>query len=298
MSETLTIEKNRVVHVPIPLKEERIKNLKLKACQVRQRVLQLIKEGGSGHPGGSLSATDILTALYFDALNHNPEEPFWPERDRFILSKGHACPALYVVLAEAGYFPKEELHGFRKINRMLQGHPEYGTPGIEVPTGSLGQGFSVSVGIALGLKLQNKSPHVYALLGDGETQEGQVWEAAMAAGHKRLDNLTIFIDYNKIQQDGFLDDTMTLEPFSDKWRAFNWAVREIDGHDFVQILEGIEWAKSIPDAPQVLICNTIKGKGVSFMENEPKWHGTQPPTDEEMKQALDELKMEESKYHD
>jgi transketolase len=255
----------------------------------------VISNGGSGHPGGSLSATDLLTALYFAVLRQKPSEPTWPQRDRFVLSKGHACPALYVILAELGYFPRAELQGFRKINRMLQGHPEYGIPGIEVPTGSLGQGFSSSVGIALGLKMQSKAQRVYVLVGDGESQEGQVWEAAMAAAHYRLSNMTALVDYNRMQQDGFLEDIRRMEPFAQKWRAFGWETREIDGHNIEEILEALEWAARIEKSPQAIIARTIKGKGISFMENVPKWHGTQPPSEQELAAALEELRARERK---
>lgn len=282
--------------VPLPEDlphDERVRFLQVTANRIRQRILQVICDGGSGHPGGSLSATDLLTTLYFAVMSQMPEEPSWPMRDRFVLSKGHACPALYVILAELGYFPQSELKGFRKIGRMLQGHPEYGTPGIEVPTGSLGQGFSSALGIALGLKRQGGPQRVYVLVGDGEIQEGQVWEAAMAAPQLQLSNLTVFVDYNKIQQDGFVNDIRPLEPLADKWRAFGWAVKEIDGHDMTGILDVIEWAQHIPNQPQVVIAHTVKGKGVSYMENVPKWHGTKPPTEEEMTIAMDELKREE-----
>ncbi len=277
--------------------EERIRHLKRIATNVRKQLLQLICDGGSGHPGGSLSATDILTTLYFSVMTQKPHDPHWSGRDRFVLSKGHACPALYVILAELGYYSKNELGGFRKIGRMLQGHPEYGTPGIEVPTGSLGQGFSSAVGIALGLKWQQQAPRVYVLIGDGESQEGQVWEAVMAGSHHQLDNLTVIVDYNKIQQDGFLKHTRTLEPLADKWRAFNWAVREIDGHNIGEILQAMEWAQGISHQPQVIIAHTVKGKGVSYMENIPKWHGTKPPSAEEMAVAFDELNQEEARLN-
>ncbi|RMD92989.1 MAG: transketolase [Calditrichaeota bacterium] len=294
MAFVLNDTENAEQELHICANQKRINFLKLKANQIRQQTLKVIYYGGSGHPGGSLSATDIMTALYFDIMKHDPKYPHLPDRDRFVLSKGHACPALYVILAECGYYSKEELRGFRQIGRMLQGHPEYGIPGIEVPTGSLGQGFSSSVGIALGLKLQNIPARVYVLLGDGELQEGQVWEAALFASHQRLGNLTIFIDYNKMQQDGFIEDTCTLEPLAQKWQAFNWHVESINGHDFQEILESVNQAKQIQDRPQVIIAHTIKGKGVSFMENVPRWHGTKPPTPQELETALQELQEEET----
>ena len=264
------------------------------AAKLRARALQMIKDGGSGHPGGSFSAMDIMVALYFATLRSRPDQPDWPERDRFVLSKGHACPALYVILAELGYFDKAELDGFRAIGRLLQGHPATGTPGVECVSGSLGQGFSAALGMAVGLQRAGRSePRVFCITGDGELQEGQCWEVIMAAGHRRQANFTVFVDANGLQGDTRIEETLNLEPLADKWRAFGWAVREIDGHDFDAILDAIEWAQSIADAPQVVIARTIKGKGVSYMEDVQKWHGTAPPNDEEMRIALRELRQQE-----
>ncbi len=258
-------------------------------------ILQTIVTGGSGHPGGSLSATDILCALYRHVLRHRPAEPDWKERDRFVLSKGHACPALYVLLARCGYFPREELAGFRQIGRMLQGHPSTKTPGVECVSGSLGQGFSSALGMAVGLQHQGQlSPHVYTLVGDGELQEGQCWEVIQAAGHRAQANFTAFVDYNKMQQDGMIEEILRLEPLAEKWRAFGWEVHEIDGHDMGSILDAIEWARGVKHAPQVIIAHTIKGKGVSFMEGVQRWHGTAPPNAEELSQAMGELRTLES----
>ncbi len=264
------------------------------SAKLRARALVMIKDGGSGHPGGSFSAMDIMVALYFATMRARPTEPDWPERDRFILSKGHACPALYVILAELGYYDSSELDGFRAIGRMLQGHPSTSTPGVECVSGSLGQGFSAALGMAVGLRLAGKNePRVFCVTGDGELQEGQCWETIMAAGHRRQSNFTVFVDANGLQGDTRIEDTLNLEPLPDKWRAFGWAVREIDGHDLNAILDAIEWAKGVDDAPQVVIARTIKGKGVSYMEDVPKWHGTAPPNDEEMAIALAELGEQE-----
>jgi len=261
-----------------------------KAYQIRQKVIQMIYDGGSGHCGGSLSVADILTVLYFHILKIKPEEPLWPERDRFVLSKGHACPALYAVLADRGFFSESLLKNFRQVNNILQGHPEYGIPGVEAVSGSLGQGVSVAIGMAIGLKLKGVNARVYAIIGDGEVQEGMVWECAMAAGHYRLDNFTCFLDRNCLQGDGKTEEIMYIEPLADKWRAFNWEVIEIDGNNIDQILKAIGWAQETKSKPQMIIAHTVKGKGVSFMENVAAWHGTAPPTDQELSIALKELK--------
>ncbi len=263
------------------------------ACQIRREAIQMVYDGGSGHCGGSLSVADILVVLYWHTMNIRPEEPLWAERDRFILSKGHACPAWYAVLAKRGFFPEAELKGFRQTGSMLQGHPEYSTPGVEAVGGSLGQGFSTALGIALGLKRKGLSSRVYAVLGDGEIQEGMVWETAMAAGHFKLDNLTCFLDRNRLQGDGLTEDIMSIEPVVDKWLAFNWDVLEIDGNDIVQIADAIERAGGVRSKPQMIIANTVKGKGVSFMENVAAWHGTSPPTDEQLALAMKELQAAE-----
>ncbi|HEY5606299.1 MAG TPA: transketolase [Thermoplasmata archaeon] len=248
----------------------------------------------SGHPGGSMSACDIVTALYFHSLNVDPKNPDWPERDRFVLSKGHACPVWYAALAERGFFPVDELLTFRKIDSRLQGHPEVGTtPGVENAAGAEGQGLSFSVGLALAARVDHKSWRTYCVMGDGEQDVGQTWEAGMAAWKYGLDNLTAFIDRNGIQQEGRTEDIMPLEPLAEKWEAFNWHVLNIDGHDFRQILSAIEEAQRTKGRPTVIIARTVKGKGVSFMENKIKYHGA-ATTDEELKMALAELESQEA----
>ncbi len=257
------------------------------AKESRRNILKMIFEAGSGHPGGSLSEIDILTALYFRVMQVDPENPRWAGRDRFILSKAHACPGLYATLASRGYFPEEELLTFRKINSRLQGHAHVMTPGVEMSGGSLGQGLSFGLGCALSARLDGLSHRVFVMLGDGECDEGQVWEAAMAASHYELDNLVAIVDRNRIQNDRFTDDVMRLEPLADKWSAFGWRVLEIDGHDMGAIVEGLE-AASVEGQPTVVIAKTVKGKGVSFMENNPAFHGAAPSGDEYEK-ALAEL---------
>jgi transketolase len=251
----------------------------------------MLHEAGSGHPGGSLSAVEIVTALYFGGfLRHDPEHPEWPERDRFILSKGHGVPVQYAALAEAGYFPVSELKTLRKIDSRLQGHPVLGTaPGIEAATGSLGQGLSIGLGAALAARLSGRRYNVFVLLGDGECQEGQVWEAAMAAGHQKPANLFAIVDYNKFQLDGAIEDIIGLEPFAAKWEAMNWRTREIDGHDLVQVVTALEWALEF-GGPACIIAHTVKGKGVSFMEGDNRYHGV-APSDEELAEALKELSV-------
>lgn len=272
---------------------DEIKQLKRKACEARAMIIRMVYDGGSGHCGGSLSIVDILSVLYFREMRFKADDPLWPGRDRFVLSKGHACPALYAVLAMCGVIDERELKGFRQAGSILQGHPEYGTPGVEAVGGSLGQGFSAALGMALGARLSGKGRRVYTAIGDGEAQEGMVWETAMAGGHFGLDNLTCFLDRNDLQGDGPTEDLMTLEPLKDKWLAFNWEVREIDGHDITEIIEAIEWARGVKGRPQMIIAKTVKGKGVSFMEGVAAWHGTAPPTESELAQALSELKAVE-----
>ena len=256
---------------------------------IRKDIVSMICKSKSGHPGGSLSAVEILTALYFDEMNIDPTNPKMEDRDRFVLSKGHAAPVLYATLAQKGYFDKEELKGLRKTGRMLQGHPDMkGTPGVEMSTGSLGQGFSVACGMAMASKLDNAPWRVYALLGDGECQEGIVWEAAMSAAHYKLDNMTAFLDYNGLQIDGNTDDVMSLGSIVDKFKAFGWNVIEIDGHDFDQIFAALDMAKSTVGQPTMIVAKTIKGRGVSFMENQAGWHGN-APSDEHLRIALEEL---------
>ena len=258
-------------------------------CSIRKDIVSMIHGAKSGHPGGSLSAVEILTALYFDEMNIDPTNPKMEDRDRFVLSKGHAAPVLYATLAQKGYFDKEELKGLRKTGRMLQGHPDMkGTPGVEMSTGSLGQGFSVACGMAMASKLDNAPWRVYALLGDGECQEGIVWEAAMSAAHYKLDNMTAFLDYNGLQIDGNTDDVMSLGSIVDKFKAFGWNVIEIDGHDFDQIFAALDMAKSTVGQPTMIVAKTIKGKGVSFMESQAGWHGN-APSDEHLRIALEEL---------
>jgi transketolase len=259
------------------------------ARKLRRHVIQMIATAGSGHPGGSLSAADIVTALYFKVMRHDPKNPQWTDRDRFILSKGHAAPILYAALAECGYFPVEELSTLRKLGSRLQGHTDRTlTPGVEMSAGSLGQGLSFGIGVALAARLDKRDYHVYVLLGDGECEEGQIWEAAMSAPHFRIDNLTAIVDHNGIQLDGRCCDIMGLEPLVDKWRAFNWHVLEIDGHDMSQVLQALKEAGKIKGKPTVIIAHTVKGKGVSFMENNVDFHG-KAPNAQETEIALKEL---------
>ncbi|MCC7201893.1 MAG: transketolase [Nitrospirae bacterium] len=266
-----------------------INQLTKTAQAIRRDIIKMTTEVNSGHPGGSLSATDIITVLYFMAMRHDPKNAGWPDRDRFILSKGHAAPALYSALARSGYFPVEQLLTLRKFGSPLQGHPEMGKlPGVEASTGSLGQGLSIASGIALAGKLDNKDYRTYVMIGDGESEEGQIWEAAMSSAYYRLDNLTAFIDYNSIQLDGWIRDIMELEPIVDKWKSFGWHVIDIDGHNFNQIIKAIDEAKATNGKPTVIVARTIKGKGVSFMENNVEFHGM-AATRDQMAIALREL---------
>ncbi len=260
-----------------------------KSRQVRRSIIAMIAEAGSGHPGGSLSAVDLLVALYETVLRHRPDEPDWPDRDRFVLSKGHGAPALYAVLAHAGYFPLSDLSSLRKLDSPLQGHPELGRlPGVEASTGSLGQGISIGIGMALASRLDQKDYRVYVLIGDGETNEGQIWEAAMFAAYHRLDHLTVILDRNCQQLDGWTHDILDVESLADKWRAFGWHVVEIDGHDHAQIGRAFETARNTRDQPTLILARTVKGKGVSFMQNNLEFHGM-APTPEEAALALAEL---------
>lgn len=260
-----------------------------KANIVRQDIINMLTESSSGHPGGSLSCTDILVTLYFNEMRYDVNNPNDENRDRFVLSKGHAAPALYATLSEAGFFPKEELMTLRKINSKLQGHPNMNyVPGVDMSTGSLGQGISTAVGMALAGKLDKKDYRVYTILGDGELEEGQVWEAAMSAAHYKLDNLTAFVDYNGLQIDGNVTDVMNPEPITNKFEAFNWNVISIDGHNYEEIISAINEAKNVKDKPTVIVCKTVKGKGVSFMENQCGWHGT-APNKEQCEAAIKEL---------
>ena len=267
--------------------KERIAELEEKARKLRVSIVKTLHKSQSGHTGGSLSAMDMVTALYFYKMRHNPADPGWEGRDRFVLSKGHAAPAQYVALAEAGYYPVEDLMMLRRLGSHLQGHPDSkSTPGVEVPTGSLGQGLSMAVGMALGLRLDGKENRVYALLGDGELQEGQVWEAAMASGHYRLDNLCAMVDANALQIDGEVAKVMNVAPIADKFRAFGWNALEIDGHNMAAIIDSLDMAETVKGKPTVIVAHTVKGKGVSFFENKASYHGV-PPSDEELPRALE-----------
>jgi transketolase len=256
---------------------------------IRRHIIEMIGAAKSGHPGGSLSAVEILVTLYYDVLRHDPAKPRWPQRDRFILSKGHAAPVLYAILAECGYAPVDQLNTLRKLGSPYQGHPDRRfLPCLEASTGSLGQGLSLALGMGAASRLDSASWRTYVVLGDGECQEGQIWEAAMFGAFHRFDNVCCIVDYNKIQLDGFVSDIMELEPFAEKWRAFGWHVIELDGHDIAALQRGFAEAASFKGKPSVILAHTIKGKGVSFMENNPKFHGV-APTAEEMEIALKEL---------
>jgi transketolase len=250
--------------------------------------MQMLGKAGSGHPGGSLSATDLITVLYFAVMRHDPKNPAWPERDRFHMSKGHCCPLWYAVLSEAGYFPQDKLWTLRRLGSILQGHPDRRTPGVDVASGSLGQGLSVAVGMSLASKIDKKDYRVYVLLGDGEIQEGNIWEAAMAAAHYKCDNLCAILDYNGFQIDGRTEAIMNLEPLVAKWQAFGWHTIEIDGHNIKEIISAYQKAQDFKAKPGIIIAHTIKGKGVSFMENVVDFHG-RAPTKEEADEAIKEL---------
>lgn len=258
------------------------------ARDIRWDIVRMIGLAQSGHPGGSLSCADILVCLYFHAMNHDPANPGWADRDRFVLSKGHGAPALYAVLARSGYFGREELWHLRRLGSILQGHPDrLKTPGVEISTGSLGQGLAAACGMALGLRMDNNPARVYALVGDGESQEGGIWEAAMLAGHQRLDNLIAVLDNNGLQIDGSCCEIVGLGDIAAKWRSFGWEVQEVDGHDVLEICEALDHAASA-DGPAMIVAHTVKGKGVSFMENNVDFHG-KAPTPEEMEKALKEI---------
>jgi transketolase len=266
-----------------------VDELKRIANRIRVEIIKMIGAAGSGHPGGSLSAVELLVALYFRVLRHDPQNPTWPDRDRFILSKGHACPVLYATYAEAGYIDPALLATLRKLGSPLQGHPDKRMlPILEASTGSLGQGLSIGVGMALAARMDKKDYHTFVMIGDGESQEGQIWEAAMFAGYHKLANLTAIVDYNKQQLDDFTAKIIDLEPLPEKWTSFGWTAIEIDGHDFNQVIPALEEARSATRKPTVIIAHTIKGKGVSFMENNIKWHGVAPKP-EEVAAALKEL---------
>ncbi len=266
-----------------------LEELQALAKEIRRNIVKMIGAAKSGHPGGSLSAVEIVVTLYYDVMRHDPQNPSWPDRDRFILSKGHACPVLYATLAELGYTPKDELMRLRKLGSIYQGHPDRRfLPVLEASTGSLGQGLSLGIGMALAARLDGKDYRTYVLLGDGEIQEGQIWEAAMFAAYHKVDNLCAIVDYNKIQLDGFVKDIMDVEPLVPKWEAFGWHVIELDGHDIPALQRAFAEAAATKGKPTVLIAHTVKGKGVSFMENNPKFHGV-APTPEEVEIALREL---------
>jgi transketolase len=255
----------------------------------RRQIVEMITAAKSGHPGGSLSAVETVVTLFFDVLRHDPKNPHWPDRDRFILSKGHAAPVLYSVLAQWGYTPENELNSLRKMGSIYQGHPDMRfISALEASTGSLGQGLSIGLGMALGAKLDGRPSRTYVILGDGEIQEGQVWEAAMFASFHKVDNIVNIIDYNRIQLDGFVKDIMELEPLTDKWKAFGWHVIDVDGHDVAALQKAFAEAESTKGKPTCLIAHTVKGKGVSFMENNPKYHGV-APTQQELELALQEI---------
>jgi len=266
-----------------------IDTLKEHARKIRQHAIRMITEAGSGHPGGSLSAADICSALLFGVMKHDPGKPRWEDRDRFVMSKGHCVPAWYSALAMAGYFSEDELITLRQYGSKLQGHPDrVRMDCIEAATGSLGQGLSIAVGKALAGKLDKKSHRVFCMIGDGESQEGQIWEAAMFSPKYKLDNLCVILDNNNGQIDGYVTDVMPLDPIDEKWKAFNWNVITIDGHDMQQILDAIDEAGKTKGKPTLIWAKTIKGKGVSFMENDPGWHG-KAPSEEQRDKALEEL---------
>ena len=271
------------------MKSLSVAEMETMAKRIRRHIISMTGKAGSGHPGGSLSAVEIVSTLYFRVLKHDPQRPDWPERDRFVLSKGHTAPMLYAILAECGYFPIDQLTSLRQINSRLQGHADRTcTTGVEMSSGSLGQGLSFSIGIALAGRLNEQPYRVYVLLGDGECDEGQVWEAAMSAAHFKLDNLVAIVDRNGQQIGGWTRDVMELEPFNNKWQAFGWHTIEVDGHDFTQLIDAFEQVKTIKGQPTVIIARTTKGKGVSFMENNPDFHG-KAPTAEQVELALKEL---------
>jgi len=265
-----------------------VKHLRKKATEIRKDILRMLYAAGSGHAGGSLSMVEILISLYYYSLKHDPKNPLWKNRDKVLLSKGHGCPALYAVLADTGYFPKKELSTLRKIGSRLQGHPQLGLPGLEISSGSLGQGLSIAVGMALSDKMDGLFSRIYCIMGDGETNEGQVWEAAMSASHYNLDKICAIIDFNKLQIDGFCCEIMNMGSYVHKWESFGWKVIEADGHDLTSLMDALDAAEEVKDKPQIILAHTIKGKGVSFMENQVKWHGIAPKKNE-LEAALKEL---------
>jgi len=268
-----------------------IKKLKQIAKELRRDILLMLEQSGSGHTGGSLSMVEILITLYYYKMKHSPKNPELEARDRFILSKGHGCPALYAILANLGYFPQEDLLTLRQLGSKLQGHPQLGLPGIEVSSGSLGQGLSIACGMALVGRMDKKKYKIYCLMGDGEVNEGQIWEAAMTASHYKLDNLCGIIDHNKYQIDGKICDVMNIDPLKDKWLSFGWNVYEVDGHNIKDLAKALDKADRAKKHPCLVIAHTVKGKGISFIEGSNKWHGVAPNKDE-LEQALEELDLE------
>ena len=267
-----------------------VADIAARARTMRQLIMQMLAAAGSGHPGGSLSATDLVAALYFGVMRHRPDDPLWIDRDRFILSKGHACPVLYAALAEAGYITHDLLSSLRRFGSPLQGHPDRRKLGIiEASTGSLGIGLSMGIGMAVAARLRGSASRTYVLLGDGECEEGQIWEAAMYAPHLRLGSLCAIVDFNRLQLDASVEEITDLQPLADKWRSFNWNVLEIDGHDHQQIVDAFARAESVTDRPSVIVATTVKGKGVSYMENQVKFHGAVPDKPEDIARALAEL---------
>ena len=265
-----------------------ILELQKKAIEIRKDILKMLMLAGSGHTGGSLSIVDILVALYYHTMKHDPAKPDWRERDRLLLSKGHACPALYAVLAHKGYFSKDLLWTLRKMGSLLQGHPQIGLAGVEISSGSLGQGLSIANGIAMAANLDELKTRTYCLMGDGETNEGQVWEAAMTSAHYKLDNVCAIIDFNKLQIDGFCCEVMDLGSFKHRWEAFGWNAIEADGHDIASLINAFDKAAAVKGKPSVVVADTVKGKGVSFVENKAEWHGIAPKK-EEYERAVKEL---------
>ncbi len=269
-----------------------VKALEKKAIEIRRDIVTMLEKAGSGHTGGSLSIVEILVSLYYTQMNISPKNQHKKDRDKFILSKGHACPALYAVLADLKFFPKEELWTLRKLGSRLQGHPEVSLPGMEASTGSLGQGLSISVGLALANRIDAIDANIYCLMGDGETNEGQVWEAAMTAAHYKLDKLCAIVDFNKLQIDGRCCEVQDLGEYKNKWENFGWHTVEVNGHDFAQLDEAFKDAREAKDRPQMVIAHTTKGRGISFVENKAEWHGIAPKP-EELEQALAELDAQE-----
>jgi transketolase len=266
-----------------------LEELQAIAKRIRREIIEMIGAAKSGHPGGSLSAVEIVVELYFNRMRIDPKNPKWPDRDRFILSKGHACPVLYAAMAEAGYTPIDQLNTLRKLGSIYQGHPDMRfIPSLEASTGSLGEGVSLAIGMGLAARLDGRPSRTYAMLGDGESQEGQIWEGAMAGAFHKMDNIVVIVDYNGIQLDGFVKDIMEVAPLAEKWRSFGWHTLEINGHDFPAIQQAFTEAEATKGKPTCIVAHTVKGKGVSFMENNPKFHGT-APTAEEVKLALQEL---------